>query len=198
MARSRIALLVLLLAVAAGLAGVGTAASGRAPLPGLMNGKGPWGPNDGRALKQRLKAIGLDALPREALALHIHQRMAMLVNGKFVALPAGIGIDANAKFITELHTHDNSGIIHVESPVHRPFTLGEFFDVWGLRFSSRCLGGYCTDGKKRIWVWTDGRRVRTDPRRMVLTDHLSIIVAYGTLQSIPMPIPKHFPFPKGY
>jgi len=163
-----------------------------------MTGKGPWGPNDGDGLKQRLKAIGLDALPREALALHIHQRMAILVNGKFVDVPAGIGIDANGKFITELHTHDNSGIIHVESPVHRPFTLGEFFAVWGLRFSSRCLGGYCTDGKKRVWVWTDGRRVRTDPRRIVLTDHLSIIVAYGTLQSIPTPIPKHFPFPKGY
>ena len=102
------------------IAGASAAAAGSSPrLPGLITDKGPWGPNDGPTLKPRLKAIGLHALPREALRLHIHQRMAILVNGKFVYLPAGIGIDANGKFISELHTHDSSGIIHVESPVNR-------------------------------------------------------------------------------
>jgi hypothetical protein len=196
--RAGTALLALLLAVAAAGATSGTAAPIRPALPGLMFGSAPWGPNDGRYLNRRLKAIGLDALPREALLLHIHQRMAILIDGRFVDVPAGIGIDANGKFITELHTHDARGIIHVESPVKRRFTLGEFFDVWGLRFSSRCLGSYCTNGKKRVWIWTDGRRVRADPRKIVLTDHLSIVVAYGTFTSIPKPIPKHFPFPKGY
>jgi hypothetical protein len=193
MSRARIVLLMLVLAlVAAG------AASPSAKLPGLMTGKGPWGANDGKALKARIKAIGLDALPREALKLHIHQRMAVLVNGKFVFIPAGIGIDKNFKFITELHTHDSSGIIHVESPVKRKFTLGEFFDVWGLRFTKSCLGGYCTNGNKKVRVWTNGVPVKSDPRTVVLTDHLSIVVAYGTLKSVPMPVPKHFPFPAGY
>jgi len=193
MSRARLVLLVLVLALAA--AG---AASPSAKLPGLMTGKGPWGANDGKALRARLQAIGLDALPREALKLHIHQRMAMLVNGKFVYIPAGIGIDKNFKFITELHTHDSSGIIHVESPVIRKFTLGEFFDVWGLRFTKSCLGGYCTNGSKKVRVWTNGVPVKSDPRKILLTDHLSIVVAYGTLKSVPMPVPKHFPFPAGY
>lgn len=197
MTRPRVALLVLVLA----LTGAGSSAGGASAsskLPGLMTGKGPWGPNDGPKLRARLEAIGLDALPREALRLHIHQRMAMLVNGKFVDIPAGIGIDSHFKFITELHTHDPSGIIHVESPVNRQFTLGEFFDVWGLRFTKDCLGGYCTDGNKKVRVWTNGEPVKGDPRRVVLTDHLSIVVAYGTLKSVPMPIPRHFPFPAGY
>lgn len=193
--RARIVLLVLTL-VGAGT--VAASAVSSSTLPGLMVGKGPWGPNDGAQLEPRLKAIGLDALPREALKLHIHQRMAMLVNGKFVYIPAGIGIDAKGKFITELHTHDSSGIIHVEAPVNRKFTLGEFFDVWGLRFSSHCLGGYCATGNKNVMVWTNGTRVRTDPRKVVLTEHLSIIVAFGTLKSVRTPIPKHFPFPQGY
>jgi hypothetical protein len=124
--------------------------------------------------------------------------MAMLVNGKFVYIPAGIGIDKNFKYITELHTHDSSGIIHVESPVNRKFTLGEFFDVWGLRFTKSCLGGFCTNGNKEVRVWTNGVPVKGDPRKVVLTDHLSIVVAYGTLKSVPMPVPKHFPFPAGY
>jgi hypothetical protein len=192
MARARTVLI--LLAVALVAAG---AASPSSTLPGLMTGKAPWGPNDGTKLKPRLKAIGLDALPREALKVHIHQRMAVLVNGKFFPLPAGIGIDRNGKFITELHTHDDSGIIHVEAPAPRKFTLGEFFDVWGLRFTKDCLGGYCTNGNKKVRVWTDAKPVKGDPRKIVLTEHLSIVVAYGTRKSVP-PIPKHFPFPQGY
>jgi hypothetical protein len=30
-----------------------------------------------------------------------------------------------------LHTHDASGIIHVESSVKRNYTLGEFLNTWG-------------------------------------------------------------------
>jgi hypothetical protein len=194
-ARSRVLIAVLVLAVAGAAAGAALPSS---KLPGLMTGKGPWGANDGKKLKPRLEAIGLDALPREALSFHIHQRMVMLVNGKFLEIPAGIGIDSHFKFITELHTHDSSGIIHVEAPAPHKFTLGKFFDVWGLRFTKDCLGGFCTDGNKKVRVWTDGKPVKGDPRKVVLTEHLSIVVAYGTLKSVPMPIPKHFPFPQGY
>jgi hypothetical protein len=47
-------------------------------------------------------------------------------------------------------------------------------------------------------VWANGKRVKKDIRKVVLGDHLSLVVAYGTLKSVPMPIPTHFPFPKGY
>jgi hypothetical protein len=195
MARLRLALLVV--CAAAGL--TAGAAGSASTLPGLMTGKvSTWGPNNGPSLKPRLHAIGLPALAREALNYHIHQRMALLVNGKFVYVPAGIGIDANGKFIAELHTHDSSGIIHVEARAKQKFTLGQFFDVWGLRFSSHCLGGYCGKGDRQVMVWTDGKPVRSDPRKIVLTPHLSIVVAYGTRKSVPKPIPKRFPFPKGY
>jgi hypothetical protein len=193
----RLALLLAIVAVAgATAAGAGSAST----LPGLMTGKdvAAWGPNNGPPLKARLKAIGLPALPREALNFHIHQRMALLVNGKFVIIPAGIGIDANATFISELHTHDGQGFIHVEAPKAQKFTLGQFFDVWGLRFSAKCLGGYCAKGKKQVMVWTNGKRVVGDPRKIVLKSHLSIVVAYGTEKSVPKPIPASFPFPKGY
>jgi hypothetical protein len=196
---SRVRLLLVLAVIAVAGAAAGTAGSA-STLPGLMTGKdvSAWGPNNGPLLKPRLKAIGLPALPKEALRFHIHQRMAMIVNGKFVYIPAGIGIDANATFIAELHTHDNTGIIHVESPKTQKFTLGQFFDVWGLRFSAKCLGGYCAKGNRQVMVWTNGRRVLGDPRNVVLKSHLSIVVAYGTEKSVPKPIPAHFPFPKGY
>jgi hypothetical protein len=62
------------------------------------------------------------------------------VNGQKVAVPEGIGIDPQAGIITLLHTHQPDGVIHVESPVERRFTLGQFFRVWGVRLSDTCIG----------------------------------------------------------
>jgi hypothetical protein len=199
--RARIAVLILVLGLAAAGATAGEAiSSSAAPLPGLMTGKGPWGPNNGLYLRQRLKAIGLHALPAEGVALHIHAHLDLAVNGRLYPVPALIGINVGQRFITELHTHDQSGIIHVESPTVRTFTLGQFFDVWGLRLSPRCVGGYCARGKKQVWVWANAKRVRTDPRKIVLRSHQEIVVAYGTLASVRAlgPVPATYPFPQGY
>jgi hypothetical protein len=132
--------------------------------------------------------------------VHIHEHLDVVVNGKLYPVPALIGINVPQRFIAELHTHDQSGIVHVESPTVRTFTLGNFFDVWGLRFSSRCLGGYCANGARHVNVWVNGKRVRTDPRKILLLSHQEIVVAYGTLASIkPLgPIPASYPFPQGY
>ncbi|MER3409313.1 MAG: hypothetical protein C4306_04220 [Thermoleophilia bacterium] len=171
-------------------------AASRKPLPGLMTGPAPW-PSNAALLRARLAAIGLPALRSEGLRLHTHQHLDLVVDGRLVPVPAGIGIDPRGRFIAELHTHDASGIIHVEAPRLRRFTLGEFFDVWGLRFSARCLGGYCARGARKVWVFVNGRRVLGDPRQIPLRQHDEIVVAYGTLASIPKPIPRAFPFPPG-
>jgi hypothetical protein len=198
--RARATFFVLLLAVVSGELTAGSAiSSGPAGLPGLMVGKGPWGPNDGQNLRQRLKAIGLHALPREGLTLHNHAHLDIVVGKRQFGVPPLIGINVAQRFITELHTHDQSGIIHVESPTVRTFTLGEFFDVWGLRFSSRCLGGNCVNSKNELRVWANGKRIRTDPRKIVLRGYQEIVVIYGAPAFIrKLRIPATYPFPKGY
>ena len=120
-----------------------------------------------------------------------------LVDGRRVTVPAGIGIDDAEGFISPLHTHDESGVIHVESPDVRTFTLGQFFSVWGLRLTPRCLGGYCATGAKQLWVFVDGKRFSGDPRLLPLTAHEEILVAYGTRGQLPRPIPARFDFGAG-
>ncbi len=79
----------------------------------------------------------------EQLAYHIHAHLAVFANGVVRALPAGIGIPgsttqqtsqgpvaAGGQCIYWLHTHTADGIIHVESPTQRIYTLGNFFDEW--------------------------------------------------------------------
>ena len=173
------------------------ASYGASGLPGLMTSKVPWPANNRALLHARLNKIGLPALPAEATRVHIHAHLDIAVSGRVYPVPAGIGIDAHERFIAPLHTHDYSGIIHVESPTVRTYTLGEVFDVWGLRFSKTCIGAYCTQGKKKVWVFIDGKPFHGNPRSIVLKAHEEIVVAYGTYASIPKPIPRSFPFPKG-
>ena len=70
----------------------------------------------------------------EHLTFHTHTNLTMIVHGKLQKIPAGIGI-IPAKCIYWLHTHDDSGLIHIESPINQSFTLGQFFKIWD-RFDS--------------------------------------------------------------
>ena len=164
-------------------------------LAGELRGPAPW-PANGRDLRTRLAALRLPALPQEGTALHIHAHVDVFVSGRRMVVPAGIGIDPGGRFISPIHTHDTTGIIHVESPTVRTFTLGEFFGVWGVRFGGRCLGGYCGSHGRVLRVYADGRLV-TDPWRLPLTEHEQIVVAFGTRRQLRRSMPTRYDFPPG-
>ena len=172
------------------------AAASTAALPGELVGPAPW-PANTSLLRSRLEALGLPALSREGTVLHIHQHVDVFVHGRRIAVPAGIGIDAAGGFISPLHTHDASGIVHVESPDVRTFTLGQLFGVWGVRFGRRCLGGYCARGADRLRIFVDGRPVAGDPRILPLAPRAEIVVAFGTAKQLPRPLPARYAFPAG-
>ena len=54
-----------------------------------------------------------------------------MIDNQLYPIPADIGIIPE-KCIYWLHTHDNSGIMHIESPTKRNFTLGQFLQIWKL------------------------------------------------------------------
>jgi hypothetical protein len=166
------------------------------PLAGLQTGPAPWSA-DTAGLAQRLQAIGLPPLnPAEGTAVHIHQHLDLSVDGREVRVPAGIGIDPAVGY-APLHTHDPSGVIHVESPTVRTYTLGQVFAVWGVRFTPSCLGGYCAGGRRQLRVYVNGRAYRGDPTTLVLEPHQELVVAFGTAAQLPSPIPSTYQFPPG-
>jgi hypothetical protein len=167
-----------------------------AALPGMQTGPAPWGANTAD-LAERLRAIGLPPLdPVEGTVVHIHQHLDIYVDGRNVPVPPLIGIDPAAGF-APLHVHDTSGVIHVESPTVRSYTLGEFFAVWGVRFTPSCLGGDCAGSGRALRVYVDGRLDQADPTKLVLEPHQEIVVAYGTPAQLPSPIPSSYRFPPG-
>ena len=154
-----------------------------AALPGLEKGKPPW-PPEYASLPDRLAPLKLTSLGAEGTVLHIHQHLDIFINGKHVTVPALIGIYANGDpsqggFFVELHTHDSTGIMHVESPKKATFTLGQFMGVWGLRFSKQCIGGYCAAPGKPLRFYLNGKQFLGNPNNLVLRNHEEIAIAYG-------------------
>jgi hypothetical protein len=77
------------------------------------------------------------------LVMHDHVSLAITVNGEQIVVPQGIGIQPELwkdhtldKYgptgLSPMHTHDASGVIHIESTANREYTFGEFLQVWGI------------------------------------------------------------------
>jgi hypothetical protein len=193
-----------LMAAAFGLAVVATAS---ASTPQMRTTKAPWSrPNETLALA---RAAGLTPRPHEFFAYHVHAHLDVLVNGRPVRIPAGIGIDitnpavhrgrlsdgtmafggisdCGRPCISPLHTHDDTGILHTESQQAHPNQLGQFFTEWRVRLSRSCVGGYCQGVK----IYVDGKPFHGDPRSIALTDHKEIAIVIG---KPPSHIPSKFP-----
>jgi hypothetical protein len=119
----------------------------------------------------------------EQLAYHIHAHLAVFVSGRLYSLPAGVGIPgsqaentqegpiaAGGQCIYWLHTHTNDGIIHVESPTQRIYTLGNFFDEWHQPLTQNQVGG--VHGK--ITAFFNGKPWKKSLRAIPLLPHADI------------------------
>jgi hypothetical protein len=176
-------LLVGLLALIA--AGCGSGASALPGLtiagPGLQVSKPPWPPEYAH-LAQRLRKIGIPPGGQEKF--HIHAMLHVYVDGLLSPLPKDIGIDQAKGLETSLHTHDSTGIIHMEAPRPYNFTLGDFFSVWGVRLSPAQLGGLTGYGGDHLHFYLDGRPL-SNPAAHVLRNGDSVVIGYGPDNSFP-------------
>ncbi len=97
---------------------------------------------DGQAQGQPVDGIRCDT--SEQVVYHRHAHLAVYSNGRPRIIPEGIGIVPPTQIVQTsagpfvsagkcfywLHSHTADGIIHVESPSQRVYTLGNYFDIW--------------------------------------------------------------------
>lgn len=100
------------------------------PLGGALPSPPPWpAPRDplpGLAaahIQDYLQATG---------GSHIHVHLDVFYDGERVAVPAKLGMDPLGIYIAPLHTHMDNGVIHLQAPVGKAYTLGQVFTVWGV------------------------------------------------------------------
>jgi hypothetical protein len=143
-----------------------------------------------RALHLGQVVDGIKCQAHENVLFHIHAHLAIFVDGKQKQVQFGIGIGPPLRgqnapvgpFVTNgscymwLHTHTADGIIHIESPVKRTYTLGEFFDVWGQKLSTTQVG----PAHGKVTALVNGKVVSGNPRAIKLTKHALIQLDVGT------------------
>jgi hypothetical protein len=93
---------------------------------------------------RRVQQVGGVFLIAIGIAL-ITGHLDVRVNGQPVEVPAYIGVDPARGSLSPLHTHDTSGVIHIESPIKRQFTLGVLFSEWGVSLTADNIGALHTD-----------------------------------------------------
>jgi hypothetical protein len=149
--------------------------------PGIRAAQPPWAPQYA-GLAQRIKTLGLPTGSSEKF--HIHALLGVYDQGLLVTMPANIGIDERHHIETTIHTHDQTGIIHMEAPRAYPYTLGDLFAIWGVRFGAGTLGALHDDGSNRVWVYVNGKLI-SDPARHVLANGDDVSIGYGPQSSFP-------------
>jgi hypothetical protein len=121
----------------------------------------------------------------EQTADHYHAHLSVYINGQPAAMPAKIGIAPDDSCLYWLHTHSTDGIVHIEAPPHHSFTLGNFLDLWGQRFTNLNYPSQLDQPGGPDWqvyLYLDGKRqpFSGDFHTIVLKSHLLITLAYNS------------------
>ena len=137
----------------------------------------------------------ITCLSTEQTALHIHSHLALFVNGVQLQVPAFIGIAPVPPqgCLYWIHTHDATGVIHIEAPQLTapnggPFTLGLLFDIWGQPLSRDGVAGKTGP----VTAYVNGAVWTGDLSSIPLISHQEITLEVG--RTVP---PPNYTFPPG-
>jgi len=144
----------------------------------------------------RVQAAGLPMLGEEGTVEHIHAHLDILADGQRVAVPENIGADEANQKISPLHTHDTTGVIHIESPVRASFSLGQVFTEWQVSLATDHLGGLRVGDGNLLRAYVNGTPYPGNPAAIILGAHDEIALVYGTAAQQANP-PSTYPFPQG-
>ncbi len=129
-------------------------------------------------------------------ALQFNLHLDIVIEGKAMSVPSGTGSYniGGQQCRYWLNTTDATGIVRVASPSKRQFTLGNFFDIWGLPLSGTDLAGHVAGAGESVRAWVNGAPYTGNPADIVLAPHDEIVLAYGPPWPTP---PASYTFPKG-
>jgi hypothetical protein len=132
-----------------------------------------------------------------SVVYHVHTHLSVYVNGALRPLPIGIGIVSPVVEQTQhggfaeatqcyywLHVHAQDGVIHIESPAVRSYTLGQFFDIWRQPLGPDGVAG----AAGRLTVYVNQKRYAGNPRDIELGSHEDIQIDVGQPLVPPRPV----------
>jgi len=146
---------------------------------------------------------GIQCQTGEQTLFHVHSHLTVFVDGKPRQIPYGVGVapprqvqrTAAGPFVASgacfswLHTHAADGIVHIESPIKRQYTLGNFFDVWGQPLGPNQVG----PAHGPVTAFYNGQHYIGNPKDIPIGKHVQIQLDVGR----PLVAPEQISFPNG-
>lgn len=132
---------------------------------------------------------GIECNRTEQLNYHVHTHLDVFVDGREQSIPDNVGRLNSPSCLYWLHTHSMDGLIHMEAPQTREFTMGQFLDIW--RQTSNSMGFFDSVGGKNVTAYVDGDQLEGNYRDVKLESLKQIAIVYG---EPPADIPKDYEF----
>jgi hypothetical protein len=119
---------------------------------------------------------GVGCAPNENY--HIHALLSVYRDGQRLLIPDSIGRGSGCSY--EMHTHESSGVLHIETDVPKVFTLGQFVALWGQNLGATSALGLSGSARYYVIEKEAITPVTTDPAAIVLSAHKEIVIIVGT------------------
>ncbi|HEY7982365.1 MAG TPA: hypothetical protein VID19_12855 [Candidatus Eremiobacteraceae bacterium] len=168
-------------------------------VPGTTVGQVVFPEGDSATGGQGQQVDGVNCRKALSSIYHHHVHLSLFVNGVQYAIPRGTGMKnpGQQKFIYHadcfyfLHTHDETGIIHIEPPNGNVFGLHQYFGIWGMPLSTSNVAGY----QGTVTVFVNGTQQNVDPNTLKFHPFDQITLEVGSpVVSPPVYIfPPHYP-----
>ncbi len=110
---------------------------------------------------------------------HTHSSLSIIINGNEQYISQNIGIQDSIcpDGMRGIHTHDDTGRLHIETPSQISAPVGAFFNIWGEVFNSEQILDNRVDSDHEIVMFVNGE-INQDFENYVMLDNDVIEIHY--------------------
>ncbi|MBA2285409.1 MAG: hypothetical protein H0W02_08010 [Ktedonobacteraceae bacterium] len=128
---------------------------------------------------------GITCDQSEQSSVHYHAHLTIYIDGQRMLAPANTGV-VNNSCLYWLHVHSADGVIHIEAPSARAYTLGNFLHIWQREFPYLDNGFPSQLNQSTGWtVYVNGKVYNGDFHKIVLQSHTLVTLAYDSPNAKP-------------
>ena len=101
----------------------------------------------------------------------------MCIRDRYISQNIGIQDSECPDGMRGIHTHDDSGRLHIETPSQISAPIGAFFNIWGEVFNSDQILEYKVDSEHEIVMFVNGE-INQDFENYLMLDNDVIEIHY--------------------
>lgn len=122
--------------------------------------------------------LALNCVQHSGLARHDHVTVQIFIDNNSYTVESNIGINTDVcngnEDMHTIHTHDDTGKLHVELNEPGDISLGVFFDIWGHHFNETGIFDYRINAthEMAMYVHASGESATEENRVMSFDDYL--------------------------